>query len=91
MWLRMPSLAGIFAIVGLAIGKVQATTMDCTSYYAGSISGSLTSIVDESDAHTLITHQCATPPHHRVSTPHEVICHLAVRIRRPNSCDRHVR
>ena len=68
VWLRMPSLAGIFAIVGLAIGKVQADTMDCTSYYCGHISGSLTQLIDESDSHTLITDSCNTasppPPSH---------------------------
>eukprot|EP01043_Picozoa_sp_COSAG02_P028345 COSAG02_NODE_1714_length_11220_cov_3.198543_9_plen_93_part_00 len=48
--------------------------MDCTSYYCGSISSSLTSYIDESDSHTLITDECATRPP-ALTTPHTIHTH----------------
>ena len=52
------------ALACLAAGlatTAEAATMDCTQYYTGAITGSLTSYVDEVDSHTLITNQCACP------------------------------
>lgn len=91
----LPSRAVAAAILVLvAAGRVKAGTMDCSSYYCGAISGGLTSILDESDTHTLITDQCAS---HSIGSvlPHadadsSNLCRACTCIR-PNRGDRHVR
>ena len=66
----MPSRAGFWTIFGLAVATVDADTMDCSSYYCGEISSSLTSYFDESDSHTLITDSCDEKPATQPAPPH---------------------